>query len=568
MRNTLIVIALAALSALTLPPATASAAMDDMAPAPAMTTIPQTTGDWARGAMLFDGLAKVHRPVVTSSPLAQRYFDQGMSLMWGFNHDEATRSFARAAQIDPHCAACFWGVSFTVGPNYNLLFLSAPRAKVAFEALGRARAEAAHGSPVEQALIGALAKRYPGASALDPDATLPVLAVYSDAMREVAHRFPDDLDVQVLYAESLMDLHAWKLWGADGTPAPGTLEVVARLESVLARDPGHVGANHYYVHALEQSPHPEKALAAAAVLATVAPAEGHLAHMPAHILQRVGRYEEAAEANRLGAAADLAYVGRTTPPDYYISMYGGHNYQFLAYSTAMEGRRAETIHAVDRSRAITPDAMLVEMQGGAWYVAESYLARVRFGLWDDLLAMPQPDRRLPGLTGGWLYGRGMALAAKGKVGEARETLAELKSLADGLSPDPGAGQNALKDVLAVATAMVEGRIAQAGGRTNDEIAALRGAVAAEDKLTYDEPRNWLAPTRQSLGAALLRANDPRGAEQVYREDLKQNPDNGWSLFGLAAALRAQGRIEEAKATTAAFTKAWRLADVTLTASAY
>ena len=568
MHNPLTILALAALAALTLPPAPTSAAMDNMAPAPAMTTIPQTTADWAKGAMLFDGLAKVHRPVVTGSPLAQRYFDQGMSLMWGFNHDEATRSFARAAQIDPHCVACFWGVSFTVGPNYNLLFLSAPRAKVAFEALGRARAEAAHGSAVEQALIGALAKRYPGADALGPDATLPVLAVYSDAMREVAKRFPDDLDVQVLYAESLMDLHAWKLWGADGTPTPGTLEVVARLESVLARDPQHVGANHYYVHALEQSTHPEKALAAIAVLARAAPAEGHLVHMPAHILQRVGRYEEAAEANRRGAAADLAYVGHTTPPDYYISMYGGHNYQFLAYSTAMEGRRAETIHAVDQSRAITPDAMLVEMQGGAWYVAESYLARVRFGLWNELLAMPRPDRRLPGLTGGWLYGRGMAQAATGKVSEARDTLAELKSLADGLSPDPGAGQNALKDVLAVATAMVEGRIARAEGRTGDEIAALRGAVAAEDKLTYDEPRNWLAPTRQSLGDALLRGNDPRGAELVYREDLKQNPDNGWSLFGLAATLRAQGRIGEAKATTATFHKAWRLADVTLTASAY
>lgn len=561
-------LALAALFALTMPLSPASAAMDDMAPAPAMTTIPQTTADWAKGAMLFDGLAKVHRPVVTDSPLAQRYFDQGMSLMWGFNHDEATRSFAKAAAIDPHCAACFWGVSFTVGPNYNLLFLSAPRARVAFEALGRARAEAAHGSPVEQALIGALAKRYPGADALDPAATLPVLTAYSDAMREVAHRFPDDLDVQVLYAESLMDLHAWKLWGADGTPAPGTLEVVALLESVLARDPGHVGANHYYVHALEQSPHPEKALAAAAVLARVAPAEGHLVHMPAHILQRVGRYEEAAEANRRGAAADLAYVGRTTPPDYYISMYGGHNYQFLAYSTAMEGRRAETLHAVDQSRATTPDAMLVAMPGVDWYVAESYLARVRFGLWDDLLAMPQPDRRLPGLTGGWLYGRGMALAATGKVGEARATLAQLKALMDGLSPDPGAGQNALRDVLAVAEAMVEGRIAQVEGHTGEEIAALRRAVAAEDRLAYDEPRNWLAPTRQSLGAALLRANDPRGAELVYLEDLKQNPANGWSLFGLAEALRAQGRTREANMATAAFHQAWRLADVTLAASAY
>ena len=540
----------------------------DMGAMAAMAGPPATTADWARGAMLFEGLGKVHRTITTASPLAQRYFDQGLSLMWGFNHDEATRSFARAAALDPHCAACFWGVSLTVGPNYNLPFMSAARAKVAFEALGRARAESAHASPVEQALIGALVRRYPDAGALDPAAALPVLTAYADAMAEVARRFPDDLDVQTLYAESLMNLHAWKLWSPDGTPAPGTTTIVETLQGVLARDPDHPGANHYYIHAMEASPHPELALKSAERVGRMAPAEGHMVHMPAHVLQRVGRYEEASEANRRAATADRAYVGLTRAPDYYSVMYTSHNYQFLAYSAAMEGRRAEAIDAVDQSRAVAPDPMMLMMPGMDWYVAESYGARVRFGLWDELLAMPEPDSRLPGLMGGWLYGRGMALAAKGRAADARTALARLSALADGLAADTGAGQNLLKDVLAVAIPSIEGRIAQAEQRRDDQIAALRRAVSAEDRLAYDEPWNWFTSTRQVLGAALLDAGKAAEAEAVYRADLRRNPDNGWSLFGLAAALKAQGKIEAAAAATAAYKKAWSRADVTLTASAF
>ena len=551
-------------------PSLAADAMPGMAmPMPAQMSGPPTTiAAWARGAKLFKGLAKVHRKIATTSPLAQRYFDQGMAMMWGFNHDEATRSFAEAARLDPHCAACFWGVSLTVGPNYNMPVLTEERAKVAFEALQRAKAEAPHALPVERALIEALVKRYPSSAALDPPSLMPVLTDYSVALHAVARQFPDDLDVQTLYAESLMNLHAWKLWAADGTPAPGTLEIVAVLKGVIARDPMHVGANHYYIHAMEASPHPEAALESARRLHDIAPAEGHLVHMPAHILQRVGRYEESAEANRRGVAADLAYVKLTNAPDYYAAMYTGHNYQFLAFSAAKEGRRAETLAAVKGSRASVSDDMMGVMQGVDWYVAESYGARVRFGLWDEMLAMPAPNPNLLGLTGGYLYGRGMAQAATGRVAEARATLAALKALSARVPPDAGAGQNALKDILAVAIPTVDARLARAEHRTADEIALLRAAVAAEDQLAYDEPWNWFVPTRQVLGEALLRSGAAPEAEAVFKDDLKRNPGNGWALRGLADALTAQGKTAAAAKANAAFRKAWARADTPLKVAAF
>jgi len=533
-----------------------------------MVHLPATVADWAHGAQLFEGLGNLHRPITTSSDEAQKYFDQGLTLMWGFNHDEATRSFARAAQLDPHCAACFWGVSLTVGPNYNLPFLSPERAVVAYEALGKARAEAAHTSPVEQALISALTRRYPNAKPLDPPSALPVLTGYSAAMKEVAQRFPDDLDVQTLYAESMMNLRAWKLWTPTGEAAPGTEEILATLEAVMKRDANHPGANHYYVHAVEASPHPEKAVASAERLRDLIPGAGHLVHMPAHIFQRIGRYEDAAEANRRAAKADEKYDALTSPPDYYPVMYTAHNYQFLAYSAAMEGRKAETIDAVNRSRAAVSDAMLLEMPGTDWYVAEYYTARVRFGLWDDLLATPAPDKRLPGLFGGYLYGRAMAQAATGHVAEARATAASIDTLVASLPADAGAGQNLLKDLMSIASAMIEARIASVEGRPKDEIEWLRKAVAVEDRIAYDEPKNWFVPARHALGAALLRSGAATEAEATYREDLAQSPSNGWALYGLRAALEAQGKHIEALSVADDFKKSWANADVSLSSTVF
>src|SRR5205814_10669218 len=340
--------------------------------------------EWARGASLFEGLGDFHRAVTTSVPLAQQYFDQGMRLLWAFNHDESTRSFAKAAELDPACAACYWGVALTVGPNYSLPAMAETRARVAWEALHEAQESAPRASAVEQALIDALAARYPAPQPPAAAQSDAVLSAYAAAMRSVAERFPDDLDVQTLCAESEMNVHAWKLWTADGQPVAGTLQIETRLESVLQRSPGHPGANHYYIHVMEASPDPGKALVCAARLPGMMPSAGHLEHMPAHIMQRVGRYEEAAEANRKGAAADKDYFTKTAPPDYY-AMYTGHNYQFLAYSAAMEGRKAETLSAVRNSRETIPDEMLLAMPGFDWPLAAEYAATVRFGLWEDMI---------------------------------------------------------------------------------------------------------------------------------------------------------------------------------------
>ena len=553
------------------PPAASNAA-----PGPAMASAhdaampraPATVADWARGAMFFDGLGSAHRAVTTSVPEAQKYFDQGLRLMWAFNHDEATRSFAKAAALDPNCAACYWGVSLTVGPNYNLPFLIQERANVATEALKRAREHSSHASRVEQALIAALGERYPSARPLDSAALQPVLLDYAEAMQAVAKEFPQDLDVQTLYAEALMNLHAWKLWTAEGQPAPGTEQIVATLESVLARDPEHPGANHYYVHTMEASPHPEKAVASAERLRELMPSAGHLVHMPAHIMQRIGRYEDAAEANRRGAAADQSYLGRTQPLDYYPVMYSAHNYQFLAASAAMEGRRAETIAAADSSRRVVSDQMLIAMPGTDWYVAEQYTARVRFGLWDEILALPAPNPNLAGLTGGYLYARALALAARGRLAEARTTHEQLQAHIARVPADTPAGMNALKDVLGVGELVVQARIATAERQPEESVKLLQQAAAAEDKLLYNEPRDWFFPVRHLLGAQLLQIHRASEAEAIYRQDLKLNPDNGWALYGLSAALNAEGKVAEAAQCQQQFAAAWKHADIALSASAY
>ena len=542
--------------------AAADAPAEDSRAAP---RLPASVADWARGARLFQGLGDFHRAVTTSVPLAQQYFDQGMRLLWAFNHDESTRSFARAAELDPACAPCYWGVALTVGPNYNVAAMAETRARVAWEALHQAQQNAAQTSAVEQALIGALAARYPAPQPpADSDA---VLTAYAAAMRTVAERFPDDLDVQTLCAEGEMNVHAWKLWTAGGQPVAGTLGIEKRLESVLQRSPGHPGANHYYIHVMEASPDPGKALASAARLHGMMPAAGHLEHMPAHIMQRVGRYEEAAEANRRGVAADQAYFRATAAPDYY-RMYLAHNYAFLAFSAAMEGRKAETLAAVQSVAQTVPLDMMLAMGDSGWSLTQQYAALVRFGLWDEMIAQLAPDPRGSGLTAGYLYGRGVALAARGRIDDARGALAGLQKLGVAAPADAMAGFNTLRDVVSVAQPIVAARIAASEERGEDAIRLLEQAVAAEDRLSYNEPADWFFPARHLLGAQLLLAGRARQAEQVYREDLRHNPGNGWALQGLAAALQAQGRAADAARTRHELQAAWQHADIRVPGSAF
>lgn len=509
-----------------------------------------------------------HREVSTSSAEARAFFDQGMRFLWAFNHDEATRSFAKAAQLDPECASCYWGVALTLGPNYNMPMMAQARAAVAWNALTMARRYAPRATAVEQAVIAALMHRYAGPHPLDPSNASPVLASYAKQMRAVAQRFPADLDVQTLFAESLMNTTPWKLWSADGSPAAATNEIVATLEAVLAKDPRHPGANHYYIHAVEASPHPERAIPTAERVATLMPAAGHLVHMPAHIMQRVGRYEDAAEANRKAAVADVAYYARTPAIDYYPVVYSAHNYQFLASSAAMEGRSAETLEATRRARAVVSDRLLLNMPGSDWPIAFLYEGMIRFGKWDAILGEPPPDPQMRGLLIGYLAAKATALAAKGRLPEAKSAVAALDEVIALVPPDAVAGMNAAPPLYKIASLRAKARIATAERNRSAAIALLRQAVSEEDGLAYDEPADEFFPTRHLLGAALLDAGLANDAETVYREDLGRNPGNGWALYGLALSLEAQGEARAAKAMRQQFELAWKHSDTPVRGSAF
>lgn len=561
MRKTILAYLLAA-SAFSIPQAAFAQSHDAHAPA-----TPNTLAGWAKGAQLFDGLGSFHRKITTRSSLAQQYFDQGMRFIWAFNHDEATRSFAKAAQIDPRCASCYWGVALTLGPNYNMPMMSSPRARVGWTAVRKAEANARRAKPVERALIAAVAKRYRGTGEVDPSNSQPLLNAYVEAMRKVSQKYPDDLDVQTMYAEALMNTNPWKLWNADGSANPGTDKIVSTLQHVLEKDPKHPGANHYYIHAVEASKHPEAGVASAEVLEGMMPAAGHLEHMPAHILQRVGRYEEAAEANRKGAAADLAYLRETAAPDYY-PMYLIHNFQFLASSAGMEGRRAETISALKEARQHIPDQLLFGMPGLDWSASFIYDGYSKFGMWDDMLKQPAPDAKLPGATISYLQSRATALAATGKLDEAKAELARSEKLIAAVTDDATQGNNKARPLYEIGQLKANARIASVEGKHEDAVAFLTQAVATEDKLAYNEPRDMLFPTRHLLGAELLAAGRAMDAEAVYREDLERNPSNGWAYFGLSKALAAQNRAADAAAAQKQFEEAWRRADVKLASTAF
>lgn len=504
-----------------------------------------------------------HRDISTKSKEARQAFDQGLVWAFAFNHDEAERAFKEAARRDPKLAMAWWGIALVNGPHINNPIVDEPHAKAAWAALGEARMRVAGASDVERALIAALGARY---ALPQPEDRHPLDEAYAQAMAGVFKRFPKDADVATLYAEALMDVRPWKQWTRDGKPEPGTKETLDALEAALALDPNHPGALHLTIHALETSPHPERAKSAADRLRRLVPDASHLVHMPAHIDARLGHWAEAALANERAMEADRRIRARTPELGFY-SIYIAHNAHFLAYTAMMEGRKAVALEKTNEAIRTFP----IEWVKDNAVFADAFMtvhweAQKRFGLWDEILKEPAPPDGLPVATAYWHFVRGIANAALGKV-EAAET--ERALLVDGLMKVPKEffwGSNAALDVLAVAPPYLEGEILYRQGKLDEAIAKLLLAVKKEDALTYDEPPGWTVPSRHALGAVLLEARKWSEAEAVYREDLAQYPENGWSLLGLSRALEGAGRKAEAQAAWLRYRKAWSRADIELTSS--
>jgi len=506
--------------------------------------------------MRLPGMGNVNHPIATSSKEAQQFFNQGLNLIYGFNHDESVRAFERAAQLDPKSPMPLWGKALALGPNINMDV--DPKAELAaYDAVQAALTRIDTAPEVERDYVRTLAVRYSN----DPKADLKKLARdYADGMRTLSQKYPDDLDAATLFAESLMDLNPWRLWTADGKPAPGTPEIVATLQSVIRRNPDHLGANHYYIHAVEASKHPETALPSADRLAKLAPAAGHLVHMPGHIYLQLGDYETAAATNEAAAAADRRYMAQTGSQGVYSAMYYTHNLHFIAVSRAAQGRYAEAKKAADAmERNVAP--MVKEMPMLEAFAIVPRLIDIQFGKWDAVLKQPEPAKE-SAMFPIWLYGRVLAFAATGKISEAATVQSALESVAANTPPDiPYGTTNTVKPVMELAAAVGSAVLQEAKHETEAAIAKWRRAAELHDRLVYDEPPAWYYPVRQSYGGALLRAGRASEAEAVFREALIGTPRDGRLLFGLLESLKAQHKPVET--VQREFDTAWKSAEIRL-----
>ncbi len=504
---------------------------------------------------LMSGLGDLHHPVSTNNPQAQQFFDQGLRLIYAFNHDEAARSFRRAAELDPKLAVAYWGIAEAVGPNYNDP-ASDDRFKQAHDAIQNAVDLSAGASPSERDYINAMAKRFPA----EPNSDRRKSAEqYRDAMREVVKRYPDDLDAATLFAESGMDLHPWGLWHHDGTPEAGTDEIISTLESVIRRDPDHLGALHYYIHAVEASRNPERALAGANKLASLAPAAGHIVHMPAHIYIRTGDYDSAVKTNEEAAAADRAYIKASGVQGIYPMMYYSHNLHFIAACSAMKGDYLEAKKNADMLAAhVGPHVK--DMPPLEGFMTIPLAVDVRFHKWNEILASPQPDPAMNTATTYWHFARGMALAGTGRVSDAEAEYkavaqAEQNTALDVIFAMPV--NNKAKDIMKIAENVLGAKIALAKKDNDHAVSMLREAVTIQDSLNYGEPPDWFFPVRESLGAVLLMNGNTADAEKVFREDLDRNPRNPRSLFGLQESLKSEGQTYDADFVGKQFRTSWK-----------
>lgn len=508
-------------------------------------------------------LGRHSRRVSTRSAAAQKQFDAGLVWAFAFNHGDAEKAFREAARLDPALAMAFWGVALVNGPHINNPYVDEAHAKVAWDALAEAKRRLAAATPVEKALVEALAARYAWPQPADRK---PLDEAYAAAMKAVFARFPQDADVATLYAEALMDVRPWDQWTADGRPQPGTDEVLEALAAARALAPDHPGALHLTIHALEASPRPDRAKEAADRLRSLVPDAGHLVHMPSHVDVRLGRWAEAADANEKAIAADERYRARGRDPGFW-GIYMAHNAHFLAYAAMMEGRRAV---ALDRTRQVAtmfPPGFVKENALFADAFQTVHLeALKRFGMWDDVLKTPVAVPGLPVSTAYGHFARGVALAALGRVEEAEQAAAALRAALPAVPAEAYWGSNTAVGALAVAGPYLDGEIAFRRGKVDDAVAKLREAVALEDALKYDEPPAWTVPARHALGAVLVSAKRHAEAQEVYEADLRKYPENGWSLRGLADALEGQGQAVEANAVRARLRKAWARADVQVASS--
>jgi tetratricopeptide (TPR) repeat protein len=518
-----------------------------------------------KSVILYDGFQGYSRKVTTDSDLAQRWFDQGIQLLYGYNHDEAIRSFEKAAEIDSSCAMAWWGVAYARGLHINNPEMSEQQSRLAYEASREGLDALDNETPAEQALVMAVSKRY---SRDVPEDRTSLDQAYAESMEAVWHRFPDDPDVGALYAESLMTLQPWDLWTKDGAPKGRVLEILGVLDRTLSRSPSHPGANHFYIHAIEASPWPELGLPAAERLKDLVPGSGHLVHMPSHIYIRTGRYADASDANEQAIKADEAYFAQAPEPDFY-NLYFLHNIHFLAYSAMMEGRYETAINAARRIESDIPQDFLkqyVTIADGFMPTALHVL--VRFGKWDEILAEPEPEPWRLFTRAERHFARSLAFSARGETTEARREIELLDEVSQQLTDEWMMGNNSAIDVIAVARTMAEGEVTFREGDTEKAFQLLRRAAAMEDSLRYDEPPGWMQPVRHALGALLLADEQYLPAAAVYREDLVRHPHNPWSLLGLQQALRLLGRTGPAELLDERVRKAWARADVQPIASCY
>ena len=520
------------------------------------------------GAPLFEGMGDYHMSITTADPDAQRYFDQGMVLAFGFNHAESIRSFRAAQTLDPGCAMCFWGEALATGPNINVTSngkaIMTPDERVdARAAIDQALALTDGLTPKERDWIQALDQRYDGQADTPRDA---LDRAWADALAEMAARYPDDTTVASVYAEALMNTMPWDYWGPNGEAKPDTQAVIASLEAVMEADPGHPLALHLYIHALEASSNAAKAEAAADRLANLVPGSGHLVHMPSHIYFRVGRYQDSALANIRAAEVDEAYIAQCNAQGFYPALYYPHNIHFLWASATMQGQSALSLDSARRVVANVRVEQVEQFPTIQFFRTVPMLSLVRFAKWEEILAEPEPYEPFAFARAIWHYGRGVAHAALGDAAAALIELAEIEALEPQVDEIFMGNVYPARDLLEIAKSLLRGEMAYRAGDAANAVLAFEEAVTLQDALPYTEPPFWYYPTRQSLGAALLASDRVAEAQAIFEADLEQYPMNGWSMFGLAEALRRQGDEAGAEQITARFETVWQFADVELMTS--